>query len=120
MFLVSAAINIAFLPKWEISMVGRSSRLHAMEEPHLLLPPRCLAKGCDQGFEDRVPDGWIGADISFVVTLYDSVRRPTKRLPMRVSTFFCPKHATKLGQIEDLRDAVEVTPESGFDVRIDD
>ncbi len=61
-----------------------------MGEPHLLLSPRCFAKGCDQGFEGRVPDAWIGADISFVMTLYDSVRRPTKLLPMRVSTFFLP------------------------------
>ena len=89
-----------------------------MKEPHVLLPPRCLAKGCDQGFKDRVPDGWVGADISFVVTLYDGARRPTKRLPMRVSTFFCPEHAARLGQTEDLRDAVEVTPEDGFHVRI--
>ncbi len=91
-----------------------------MKEPHLLLPPRCFAKGCDQGFEGRVPDAWIGTDISFVLTLYDSVRRPTKLLPMRVSTFFCPEHAAKLAQIEDLLGVVEPTPEGGFVVRLED
>ncbi len=91
-----------------------------MAEPHLLLPPRCLAKGCDQGFEGRVPDAWIGTDISFVLTLYDNVRRPTKLLPMRISTFFCPEHAAKLTQIKDLRDVVEATPEGGFLLRLDD
>lgn len=91
-----------------------------MEERHLILPPCCVAKGCGQSFEGQLPDGWIGMDISFVATLYDSVRHPTKLLPMRVSTFFCPEHAAKVAQIEDLSDFVESALESGFTVSLDD
>ena len=91
-----------------------------MEEQHLLLPPCCFAKGCDQSFEGHVPESWMGMDISFVATLYDSARRPTKLLPMRISTFFCPEHAAKVAQMEDLSDFVEATSQGGFTVSLDE